>query len=146
MGDSQQETERDQDQGRPRSCGGRAARQLKCIYTNIEGVNTVNKSNLLSIVIKEESPHVLFLTETKLCSMDTASVYFDTFSYIVYRKDRVRTRGGGEVAILVRKDVESTDMQDAVWRDVEAAACVVILSSKRILLGCIYNATPEYND
>lgn len=104
---------------------------------------------MLSLVIKEENPHVIFLTETKLSVMDTASVYFDTLSYTVYRKEREGTGGGGGVAILVRKDVESTDIQDAVWRDVEATACVVNLGGKRILLGCIYRsptATSQYND
>lgn len=45
--------------------------------------------------------------------------------------------------------MESRDMQDEVWKDVEATSCVIISAGKGILLKCIYrlsNATPEYND
>lgn len=78
MGNWGQEPEGDQGHSRPRSCGGRVLKKLKR-----EGVNNANMSKLLEIVPKEEDPHIIFVTETKLNTDDITSTYFDINPYTV---------------------------------------------------------------
>ena len=60
--------------------------RFKCIYSNIDGIS--NKTAELSILLKEEKPDFVFITETKLNAEFLNSNIFDTKIYNVYRKDR----------------------------------------------------------
>ena len=93
-------------------------------------------------------PHVIFVTETKLCPSDQSSEYFGFSNYILYRKDRVSVDGGGGVAILVRNDLVSESFFENSWNDLEVVACLTRFNSKKLLLVCVYrppNSTTQYN-
>lgn len=60
---------------------------LKCIYTNIDGLNAI-KAAEIEVMVSKEKPHIIFLTETKMCSDLTSSQFFDTGSFTVFRWDR----------------------------------------------------------
>lgn len=42
---------------------GQATEGLRCIFTNVDGITTSNKSDELNIVVRRENPHVIFITE-----------------------------------------------------------------------------------
>ena len=73
--------------------------KIRCIYTNIDSIR--NKVVLFRKLIVEVKPHIIFITETKLCPDDQSSEYLSYGDFTVYRKDRETTDGGGGVAILV---------------------------------------------
>ena len=65
------------------------AEHLKCLYTNIDGLNAT-KGAELQVIIAEKEPHLIFLTETKLSDDTVASQFIDCSNYTVIRKDRVQ--------------------------------------------------------
>ena len=60
---------------------------LTCIYTNIDGLNCI-KGSELNIVIQQESPDIVFVTETKLSAKCIVTQYVDCAEYNIFRKDR----------------------------------------------------------
>ena len=86
-----------------------------------------------------EKPHIIFITETKLKAHDVSAQFFDCNTYTVYRKDRDAGQGGG-VAILVRRDLISSQIQDATWEQCETVACMLNMGTNNVLLCCIYRS------
>ena len=110
--------------------------QIKCIYTNIDSIK--NKFDLFSSTISLEKPHVIFVTETKLCPNDLSSDYFRFSNYVIYRKDREYVDGGGGVALLVRNDLLSDPFFVNTWKNTEYVSCIINYNSKNLLLVCVY--------
>ena len=119
---------------------------LRCLYTNIDGLNA-SKSAELGIAIGTEKPHVILLTETKLTSEVLTSQFLDCGSYSVFRRDRHSGRGGG-VIILVRSDIWAEEVSHEKWENIEAIACRVKVGQRSLMLACIYrppSASEETN-
>ena len=55
---------------------------IKCLYTNIDGINAL-KGAELKAVVDEVEPHVVFLTETKLLKDMVISQYLDCTNFSV---------------------------------------------------------------
>ena len=47
---------------------------IKCFYTNIDGISS--KIDLFKLYIEKESPHVIFVTETKLRPTELTKDFF----------------------------------------------------------------------
>ena len=77
-----------------RNQGHSCTEALKCLYTNIDGLNAV-KGAELQIQIDNEKPHAIFITETKLTDEITTSQFLNCYNYTVLRKDRTTEKGGG---------------------------------------------------
>ena len=76
--------------------------KLKCLYTNLDGI--YNKISEFCLLVLEEDPDLIFLTETKLNPDILNHTVFDVNNYNIYRKDRLlQNAPGGGVAILVKK-------------------------------------------
>ena len=73
-------------------------------------------------LIVDVKPHVILVTETKLCPSDDSSEYFGYSNYVLYRKDRENVDGGGGVAILVRSDLVSEPFFENSWNNTEVVA------------------------
>ena len=121
--------------------------KLRCLYTNIDGLNKL-KGGELSIALRQEEPHIVFVTETKLHEDQTLTQFTDCSGYNVFRKDRSTGQGGG-VLMLVRNDITAHEYNDKAWEDIEAVACKLKLGQYVMILASIYrppNADVCYND
>lgn len=118
---------------------------LKCMYTNIDGLNAP-KGEELNIAVTHNDPDVLCIVETKLNEQDVVSQYLDCKDYWMFRKDR--NHCGGGVLIMVKKELEVAELPKSICPDIEAAACVIRCTGSQVLLCCIYrppNASKRYN-
>ena len=83
--------------------------ELKCVYTNCDGI--INKVDEFESRILNLNPHIVCLTETKLCEEVIDSEVFLCNKYNVFRVDRsIADGGGGGVNILIRKDLHTTSL------------------------------------
>ena len=116
--------------------------KYKCIYTNLDGIS--NKVAEFSVMINNEKPDFVFLTETKL-NADFLNVnIFDTKVYNVFKRDRPNQAApGGGVTILVNKSLLCSEVTLLNSRDAwEMMWCEVKCSEVNIILGVIYR-TPS---
>ena len=119
---------------------------------NLDGLS--NKTAELEMLVNEENPDLVFLTETKCNPEILNSTLFNTECYTVVRKDRpVQNAPGGGIAILVKKNLVVTedpvsslvdhDAQESVWCEVRCR------KGKDLVLGSIYrtpSSPAENND
>ena len=109
---------------------------LTCIYTNIDGLNCI-KGSELNIVIQQESPDIVFVTETKLSAKCIVTQYVDCAEYNIFRKDRDTGLGGG-ILIMVKNKLYVTQLFNDSWKDVEAVVCQLRIGRNLINLACMY--------
>ena len=98
--------------------------------------------------INREKPHIIFVTETKLCPNDLTSDCFRLSNYTSYRKDREVINGGGGVIILVHNSLHSENSQ-ITHHDTETITCKIKFGSRSLLAACVYrppNSPEEYNN
>lgn len=115
---------------------------LKCLYTNCDSI--LNKVSEFESIVQSENPHIIFLSETKLCSDIINVEIFMCNTYEVYRLDRTPADGGGGVCILVRKDITSIQLDSSFFIDgCECVSCIIKLGPKSILACCMYRP-PSY--
>ena len=125
-----------QDRVEPTSEGVLGLAELRCMYTNIDGVNSSIKCDSLELAIQQNNPHIIFLTETKLQTTDITSTFVNTCDYNIYQRDRGVIGGG--VMIMVHKSLASASCENVSWEDIEAVATTVHINNKKLLLGCRY--------
>ncbi len=113
---------------------------LKCLYTNATSLNT-SKLNELTAICDKDSPHVIFITETWWKPTSTVNLT----NYNVYRKDRL-TRQGGGVAIYLRNDLNSCEIELISTTSSEQLWVQLITGNEKILLGCIYRPPYQKSD
>ena len=119
------------------------SRNLKCMYTNCDSI--INKVNEFELTVRNNNPHIIFLTETKLNKEIINSEIFLCNAYEIYRRDRSPSDGGGGVCILVRKDLNSLIISDTFFiNGCECIGCVIKISNKTILASCMYRP-PSYS-
>ena len=61
--------------------------KLKCVYTNIDGLNKL-KGGELGILLNHVKPHLVFITETKTDENQVIAQFVECKDYTVFRKDR----------------------------------------------------------
>lgn len=74
---------------------------LNIVQLNINSLRSIVKRQELNNFIKNESPDILLLNETKLNSKYKMS--FENFEFI--RNDRPNNNGGGGTGILIRSSI-----------------------------------------
>ena len=121
---------------------GKHDHALKCIYTNIDGLNAA-KGVELNIRVQSEKPDVVCLTETKLTENCLLSQYVDCADYQVFRRDRISGNGGG-VLIMVRNSCVATQQLSEVWDNVEVVVCQLIFGSHSVNVAVVYRPA-QYN-
>ena len=114
---------------------GKVREHIKCLYTNIDGMNAL-KGAELQVILNEVEPHIVFLTETKLSKDMVISQYLDCTDFSVFRRDRGKGRGGG-VVILVRNGLWVSEISEQAWGGIEAVVCQAMIGQKALLLACI---------
>ena len=68
-------------------CRNPPKKMLKCMYTNLDGIN--NKVNEVKCIVENEKPDIVVLTETKANDSLPSNIIFDIVNFKVYRKDRM---------------------------------------------------------
>ena len=109
---------------------------LRCLYTNIDGLNS-GKGAELQIILEREKPDIVFITETKLSEASITSQYLNCDNYSVFRRDRTTRKGGG-VMLMVNKGIPAWDGTWPYWRDIEAVSCEIKVGPKKAVLACVY--------
>ena len=94
--------------------------KLRCLYTNIDGLNKV-KGDELCIAFSQQKPHLVFVTETKMQADKNIQQFIDCSNYHVFNKDRKSGYGGG-VLILVSNELVVKEFTDKSWEDIEAVS------------------------
>lgn len=132
--------------------GKNSHQTFKCIYTNLDGL--ANKIAEFEMLINEEDPDIVLLTETKCNKEMLNSSLFNMAKYTVVRKDReAQNAPGGGVVLLIKKhfcvDENSVygltdhNAQESVWCELKSR------EGKNIILGTIYrtpSSSVENND
>ena len=124
-----------------------AHHKLRCLYTNLDGLNSL-KGGELSIMLNQVKPHIVFLSETKMNSEHNVAQFVDCSEYIVIRKDRGSGHGGG-VMMLVRNGISIEELNDKVWDDTESVVCEIKIGHHTVKVACIYrppSAESDYNE
>ena len=95
---------------------------------------------------KNETPHIIMISETKLLSSDLSPDYFRLPNYDVFRNDRMSKNRGG-VAILVQKPLSAELILD-VYHGTESIACKIKYGKRDLLVACMYrppDSPQDYN-
>ena len=119
------------------------------MYSNVDSIK--NKTFEFHERVDKIKPHIIFVTETKLCPNDPTFKYFITDGYSAYRKDRVTTRptAAGGVIILVKTFLISEQLDNQDWKELELIVCKLHFGSKTVILGCVYrppSSSRNYNN
>ena len=63
----------------------------RCVCLNARSI--VNKKNELNIMVENIDPHIIGITES-WANIDTTDAELGLTGYVMFRKDRIRRRGG----------------------------------------------------
>ena len=94
---------------------------------------------------KNETPHIIMISETKLLSSDLSPDYFRLPNYDVFRNDRMSKNRGGGVAILVQKPLSAELILD-VYHGTESIACKIKYGKRDLLIACMYRPPESPQD
>ena len=99
--------------------GSKLKSKLKCVYFNARSI--VNKRAEIELLVHEENPDVIGITETWLRpDIEDSEINLD--SYALFRKDRTNARGGGvliyireTLKALIREDLTQDKFEESIW-------------------------------
>ena len=80
----------------------------RVVYTNVRSI--MNKSDELHDWVAETKPLVVGLVETWLCK-NILDCEFVPEGYICFRCDRIESKRGGGVCLLIRSDIPTTQIR-----------------------------------
>ena len=117
---------------------------LKFWYTNARSLN--NKINEFHVTITNENPDIIGITETWCNTNNFNSEYNVNDNYTVLRKDRQTNTTGGEVMLLIKKNLSVTETNypeedigtESLWCTIKTGI------NKFLKVGICY--TPRRND
>lgn len=67
--------------------------ELTCMYTNVDGINTTSKSDIIELAISKENPQIIFISETKLSLKESFAWYLTaTLTQCTEKTDKGRGR------------------------------------------------------
>lgn len=111
--------------------------KLSCVYFNARSIN--NKLDELALLITEESPDIVGITETWLNNdVFDFELFFD--GYTLIRRDRAdpdKERGGG-VAFLIKSNLKPVRRPIGENKKVEILFCSIESGGQETLLGLCY--------
>ena len=79
--------------------GNTSKEEIKCVCLNARSI--INKKNELNIMVDDIQPHIIGITES-WANNDITDAELGLEGYAMFRKDRMRRRGGG--VLLYIKD------------------------------------------
>ena len=108
----------------------------------------INKKNELNIMVDDKKKHIIGITES-WANNDITYAELGLAGYVMFRKDRMRRRGGG-VLLYTKETIpayevqlpEEADCNEAIW-------CKLVTGHTTITIGVIYrcpNITKQNNE
>ena len=91
----------------------------KCVCLNARSI--VNKINELNIMVEDNDPHIIGITES-WATPDISDAELGMTGYVMFRKDRIGRRGGG-VILYIKESIQAYEIklekeaecEEAVW-------------------------------
>ena len=78
-----------------------------CVYLNARSI--VNKKNKLNIMVEDINPHIIDITESWAIK-DISDAELGLTGYIMFRRDRIRRRGGG-VILYIKESIQAYEIK-----------------------------------
>ena len=79
----------------------------KCVCLNARSI--VNKRNELNIMVEDIDPHIIGITES-WATPDISDAELGMTGYVMFRKDRLRRRGGG-VILYIKESIQAYEIK-----------------------------------
>jgi hypothetical protein len=109
---------------------------MKLIYTNIQSI--YNKLDELKLLIHEQSPDIIVLTETWL-SDDISNAEVAIGGYHIYRKDRMSGRKGGGLLLYLKDELSGSMYNPAITSSSETLwVSMQLPKSCKLFIGVVY--------
>ena len=126
--------------------GNTSKAELKCVCLNARSI--INKKKELDIMVDEIKPHIIGITES-WANNDITDAELGLEGYVMFRKDRMGKRGGGELP-YIKETIpayevqlhEEADCNEAIW-------CKLVTGHTTVTIGVVYrcpNITTEKNE
>ena len=126
--------------------GGTSKEENKCVCLNARSI--INKKNELNIMVDDMKLHIIGITES-WANNDITDAELGQEGYVMFRKDRIRRRGGG-VLLYTKETIpayevqlqEEADCNEAIW-------CKLVTGHTTVTIGVVYrcpNITKQNNE
>ena len=79
----------------------------KCVCLNARSI--VNKRNELNIMVEDNDPHIIGITES-WATPDISDAELGMTGYVMFRKDRIGRRGGG-VILYIKESIQAYEIK-----------------------------------
>lgn len=114
--------------------------ELKVIQLNINSIISLAKRTEFEIFIKQNTPHIVLLSETKLNKVHKLNIN----GYTTLRNDRTKNKGGG-TAILYTENLKCEQIQTP--KNITSFECCIcklsLHNGKNIIIASIYKPPTE---
>ena len=109
----------------------------KCVCLNARSI--VNKRNELNIMVEDNDPHIIGITES-WATPDISDAELGMTGYVMFRKDRIGRRGGG-VILYIKESIQAYEIklekeaecEEAVW-------CNIVTGNSTLTVGLVYRS------
>ena len=111
--------------------------EMNLLHWNANGISNYTCQKQLEYILEKKNIKVASLNETYL--NETHKVYFK--NYVIYRNDRVDSRGGG-VALIIRKCIKHKLLPITPTQKIENLSAEIIINNTPIVVTTAYS--PKY--
>ena len=108
----------------------------KCVCLN---ARRVNKRNELNIMVEDNDPHIIGITES-WATPDISDAELGMTGYVMFRKDRIGRRGGG-VILYVKESIQAYEIKLEKQAECEEAVwCNIVTGNSTLTVGLVYRS------
>ena len=108
-------------------------------YVCLNARSIVNKRNELNIMVEDNDPHIIGITES-WATPDISDAELGMTGYVMFRKDRIGRRGGG-VILYIKESIQAYEIklekeaecEEAVW-------CNIVTGNSTLTVGLVYRS------
>ena len=99
----------------------------------------VNKRNELNIMVEDNDPHVIGITES-WATPDISDAELGMTGYVMFRKDRIGRRGGG-VILYIKESIQAYEIKLEKQAECEEAVwCNIVTGNSTLTVGLVYRS------
>ena len=107
----------------------------KCVCLNARSI--VNKRNELNIMVEDNDPHIIGITES-WATPDISDAELGMTGYVMLRKDRIGRRGGG-VILYIKESIQAYEIKLEKQAECEEAVwCNIVTGNSTLTVGLVY--------
>ena len=111
----------------------------KCVYFNARSI--VNKRNELNIMVEDNDPHIIGITES-WTTADISEAELRMTAYIMFRKDIIGRRGGG-VILYIKESIQAYEIKLEKEAECEEAVWCNIVTGNSTLTAVLVYRSPN---